>query len=123
MNVGVVIGGGRWGRVVAAKLSALGYRVYVATDFPVAGTDIARCDIALLDPRPELIYVASRSVDHERDFDLIASLGAQVWIEKNFSGMSDALFERFSRGENFMFSQQLFNTSLDRYGDYIKQLR
>jgi hypothetical protein len=123
LQVGVVIGGGRWGRIVAGKLSVLGYQVFVATDFPAAQTDITRADVARLEPRPELIYVASRSVDHEKDFDLVSSLGAKIWIEKNFHGMSDALFDTFLKGENFVFSQQLFNTSLDRYAVQLKPVR
>jgi len=122
MKVGLVIGGGRWGRIIATKLGELGYHVYVATDFPVAGNDITRDHISLLNPPPDLIYIASRSVDHERDFNRIASLGITIWIEKNFSGMSDALFERFSIGENFIFAQQLFNTSLDRFAEHLQDV-
>jgi hypothetical protein len=122
VGVGVVIGGGRWGRIIAGKLSGLGYPVFVATDFPSAPADIQRHDIVRLEPKPEIVYVASRSVDHEKDFNLVASLGARVWIEKNFSGMSDALIDRFRKGENFIFSQQLFNTSLDRYADRLGTL-
>ena len=122
MNTGVVIGGGRWGRIIADKLSMLGFRVCVATNFPCTSTDISREDIALLNPAPELIYVASKSIDHERDFELVASLGTQVWIEKNFSGMSAPLLDRFLKGDNFVFNQQLFNTSLDPHADIIQSI-
>jgi len=120
MNSGVVIGGGRWGRIIAEKLSMLGVRVVVATNFPSTSTDISREDIALLNPAPSLIFVVSKSIYHERDFELVASLGAHVWIEKNFSGMSTSLLVRFLKGDNFVFNQQLFNTSLDRHADIIK---
>ena len=120
MNAGVVIGGGRWGRIIAEKLSVLDFQVCVATNFPCTNTDILREDIALLNPAPDLIYVASKSIDHERDFELVASLGTQVWIEKNFSGMSAPLLDRFLKGDNFVFNQQLFNASLDRHADIIK---
>ena len=123
MNAAVVIGGGRWGRIIATKLSALNVRVRVATKFPSTCTDISREAIGRLNPIPSLIYVASRSVDHERDFELVASLGTRVWIEKNFSGMSDRLLTRFLDGDNCVFSQQLFNTSLDRYADAIRSMR
>jgi len=123
VHVAVVIGGGRWGRILAGKLSGLGYRVFVATDFPSAQTDIKRPDIARLEPKPKLIYIASRSIDHEKDFKLVAALGAEVWIEKNFDGMSDALLDSFLKGENFVFSQQLFNTSLDRFATHLGPLQ
>lgn len=123
MNAGVVIGGGRWGRIIAAKLSMLGFHVRVATSVPSTSTDISREDIALLSPTPSLVYVASRSVDHERDFELVASLGTRVWVEKNFSGMSDRLLARFLKGDNCVFSQQLFNTSLDRNADAIRNIQ
>jgi hypothetical protein len=122
VDVGVVIGGGRWGRIIAGKLSGLGYQVFVATDFPKDATDITRADIARLAPKPKLIYVASRSTDHEKDFMLVASVGVPVWIEKNFSGMSEALIHKFSAGDNFVFTQQLFNCSLDHYADHLRQL-
>ena len=122
MRVGVVIGGGRWGRIIAGKLSGFGYQMFVATDFPVAPTDITRADITRLQPKPEIIYVASRSTDHEKDFALVASLGTQVWVEKNCNGMSEALLDTFLNGENFVFSQQLFNTSLDQHAERLRQL-
>ena len=122
MSLAVVVGGGRWGRVIASKLTLLGFDVRVATDHPTTPGDIARSDIACLVPRPELVYVASRSVDHERDFDLVASLETEIWVEKNFIGMSDSLLARFNSGQNFVFSQQLFNTSIDRYANELKRL-
>jgi hypothetical protein len=121
-NSCVVIGGGRWGRIMATKLYMLGFHVCVATNFPIKSKDISREDISRLDPVPRLIYIASKSIDHERDFELVADLGSQVWIEKNFSGMSTSLRDRFLRGNNFLFNQQLFNTSIDRYADIIKNV-
>lgn len=115
MTEGVVIGGGRWGRAVAGKLSSFGYRMRVATDFPQTPTDIRRQEIGALDPVPALVYVASKSSEHATDFERVAGLGTRVWVEKNFSHMPDALIARFLSGDNFIFNQQLFNTSADRY--------
>lgn len=112
-NRAVVIGGGRWGRIVAGKLAQLDFRVSAATEYPTTSSDITRADIINLDPKPDLIYVASRSEDHARDFERVESLGSRVWVEKNFSRPDTRLFARFLAGDNAIFSQQLFNASLD----------
>lgn len=121
-NSCVVIGGGRWGRIIAAKFCMLGFRVSIATNFPIKSLDISRQEIFHLDPIPRLIYIASKSIDHYKDFELVAELGSQVWLEKNFNGMSVTLRDRFLSGNNFLFNQQLFNTSIDRHIDIINKV-
>ncbi len=119
MKTCVVIGGGRWGRILAEKFSRLGFAVRVATEFPSESTDIRRAEIAALVPAPALIYVASRSTDHERDFEAAAGLGIPIWVEKNFSVISTPLRERFLSGDNVLFNQQLFNTSIDQHATLL----
>ncbi|MDQ3068428.1 MAG: hypothetical protein M3R55_01705 [Acidobacteriota bacterium] len=122
MKTCVVIGGARWGRILAQKFRGLGFNARTATAFPAEPSDITRVDIARMDPRPDLIYVASRSADHERDYLEMAALGAPVWVEKNFSGTSVSLREQFLSGDNLLFTQQLFNTSIDRNIGMLPQL-
>lgn len=117
MKTCVVIGGGRWGRILEEKFSKLGFGVRVATEFPNRRTDIRRAELASL--APALIYVASRSTDHERDFEAAAGLGIPIWVEKNFSVISTLLRERFLAGDNVLFNQQLFNTSIDQHATLL----
>ena len=119
----VVIGGGRWGRIVAGKFAGLGFAVHVATDFPRESSDIGRERIALLHPAPRLIYIASTSTDHEPDFRLVDTLGIPVWVEKNVSRLPDDLRHRFLSRDNCIFNQQLYNASLDRHAQVIAGLQ
>lgn len=111
----LVIGGGRWGRIVAKKFSQLQFNVNVVTEFPQSDTDISREEMMQLSQPPAVIYIASKSSKHLADYEKVSTILTTVWVEKSFIQVSKRLAEKFLSEHNIMFNQQLFNVGVDSF--------
>lgn len=116
----LIIGGGRWGRIVAQKFSQLHFQVNVVTEFPKNELDISRKKMMQMDPPPAIIYIASKSSEHLVDYEKIKAIKTTVWVEKSFIQLSDSLVVDFLKAGNIMFNQQLYNKGLDEIAIGIK---
>ncbi len=119
MNHCFVIGGGRWGRIIALKFKQLGLSVNTVTEFPKETGDLTRKEMLQLYKQPGLIYIASKSTEHLMDFKRFSITGGPVWVEKSFLEISDELVDTFLIPGNGIFNQQLYNTCIDGYTKYI----
>lgn len=117
----LVVGGGKWARIIGSKFRQLDFKVNVVTRFPKDETDISREHMLSLEKPLYLIYIASRSEEHLADFQLLDGVKTSVWIEKSFIQISDGVIKKFLASDNIIFNQQLFNTAIDSFAGLVKR--
>lgn len=115
-----IIGGGRWGRIIANKFSELGVNVITVTEHKIFPSDISRKQSIDLNTTPDLIFIASKTEDHWNDFLFFSELKCPIWIEKCFHEMSDVNENIFFGGENLIFNYYLYDNEINSIKENLK---
>lgn len=110
----LVIGGGRWGRIIAQKLSELSNEVNVVTEYKINESDISRIEMIKLNRRPDLIYIASKTENHIIDYEIARKIKTKIWVEKSFVPITIDLINQFLLEGSSIFNMHLFNHSIDK---------
>jgi|LakMenEpi03Aug12_release.lakeMendotaPanAssembly.Ray.scaffolds.fasta_scaffold449206_2 hypothetical protein len=108
-----VIGGGKWARVIAGKFSEIGFSVKTVTEFKMKASDINRNSLLSSDVNPDLIYIASKTENHWKDFLLLSQFKCPVWVEKSFYEISNISDNLFLRDTHLIFNYYLFDKRID----------
>lgn len=109
----VVIGGGKWARVIAGKFSEIGFNVKTVTEFKMKASDINRNSLLNSDVNPDLIFIASKTENHWKDFLLVSQFKCPVWIEKSFYEISNISDNIFLKEKHLIFNYYLFDKRID----------
>jgi hypothetical protein len=115
-----VIGGGRWGRIIANKFSELGINAITVTEHKVLPSDISRIHSINSNIRPDLIFIASKTEDHWKDFLYFSGFKCPIWIEKCFHEIPEESENIFFGRENLIFNYYLFDHKINSIKEKIE---